>query len=121
MAGPAEFVMAGAAKFVIAGPAQFVMAGPCAGHLWRHDATIDPLMPRLHRRLLLVALLAAAIRPAAAQKPPKQTQAAVAYQDHPRGGLSCAGCTFFRRPRSCEIVEGDISPTGWCKLFDLPD
>jgi hypothetical protein len=78
-------------------------------------------MPPLHRRLFLAALPAVVIRPATAQPPPKQTQAAVAYQGHPRGGLSCAGCTFFRRPRSCEIVEGNISPTGWCKLFDLPD
>jgi hypothetical protein len=78
-------------------------------------------MPPLRRRLLLAALLGAVTRQATAQPPPKQTQAAVAYQDHPRGGLSCAGCTFFRRPHFCEIVEGDISPTGWCKLFDLPD
>jgi hypothetical protein len=78
-------------------------------------------MPSLHRRLLLAALPGAGIRPATAQPAPKQTQSAVAYQDHPRGGLSCAGCTCFRRPRSCEIVEGEISPTGWCKLFDLPD
>ena len=67
----------------------------------------------LPRRALLAAL------PAAAE--PKLAQDAAAYQDHPRGGLSCAGCTFFRRPRSCQMVAGDISPNGWCKLFDLPD
>jgi hypothetical protein len=49
------------------------------------------------------------------------SRAAVAYQDTPRGGLSCAVCSFFRRPRACQVVEGDISPTGWCRLFDLPD
>jgi len=53
---------------------------------------------------------------------PKQiSQAAARYQDHPRGGLSCVGCTFFRRPRSCQVVAGDVSPNGWCRLFDLPD
>jgi hypothetical protein len=49
------------------------------------------------------------------------SQAAVLYQPTPRGGLSCGGCTFFRKPRSCQVVEGEISPTGWCRLFDLPD
>jgi hypothetical protein len=43
------------------------------------------------------------------------------YQDRPKSGLVCAACTLFRPPRSCEIVEGDISPRGWCKFFDLPD
>jgi hypothetical protein len=43
------------------------------------------------------------------------------YQDQPKGGLSCALCSLFRPPRSCEIVEGDISPNGWCRFFDLSD
>jgi hypothetical protein len=51
----------------------------------------------------------------------KVSQVVAQYQDSPQGGLSCAACTFFRRPRSCQVVEGDISPQGWCRLFDLPD
>jgi hypothetical protein len=66
------------------------------------------------RRLLAVAL-------AGAGTPPKLSQAAAQYQDHPRGGLSCIGCTFFQRPRSCKVVQGEISPNGWCRLFDPPD
>jgi hypothetical protein len=73
------------------------------------------------RRLLVVALAAAGSDDAMGQVPAKMSQAAARYQDRPRGGLSCIGCTFFRRPRSCQVVEGDISPQGWCKLFDLPD
>jgi hypothetical protein len=42
------------------------------------------------------------------------------YQNTPKGMFSCATCTFFIKPRSCKVVTGDISPTGWCKLFDLP-
>jgi hypothetical protein len=49
------------------------------------------------------------------------SQAEAKYQDTPRGGLSCVGCTFFRRPASCQVVEGTVSPNGWCRLFDLPD
>jgi hypothetical protein len=71
--------------------------------------------------LLRVVLAACAARRAVAQAPPKMSHEAAQYQDRPRGGLNCGGCTFFRRPRSCQVVEGDISPSGWCKLFDLPD
>jgi hypothetical protein len=51
----------------------------------------------------------------------KMSQAAAAYQDRPKNGLGCAACTLFRPPRSCEVVQGDISPNGWCRFFDLPD
>jgi hypothetical protein len=72
----------------------------------------------LSRRRLLTVALAGAGRSGA---PPKMSQAAAQYQDHPRGGLSCIGCTFFQQPRSCKVVQGEISPNGWCRLFDLPD
>jgi len=75
----------------------------------------------LSRRALLAALAVGGSCEATAQAPPKLSQAAAQYQNHPRGGLSCVGCTFFRRPRSCQVVDGEISPNGWCRLFDLPD
>jgi hypothetical protein len=43
------------------------------------------------------------------------------YQAGPKNGLSCAVCSLFRPPQTCEVVAGDISPQGWCKFFDLPD
>jgi hypothetical protein len=79
---------------------------------------------RVEYRLLRVSrrwLLAVALVARAARAQTKVSQVAAQYQDDPRGGLSCAACTFFRRPRSCQVVEGDISPLGWCRLFDLPD
>jgi len=51
----------------------------------------------------------------------KMSQIAAAYQSTPKGLFSCAVCTLFIRPSSCKVVSGDISPTGWCKVFDLPD
>jgi hypothetical protein len=60
-----------------------------------------------------------ATTPASAQQ--KMSQAAAEYQERPKNGLTCAACSLFRKPRSCEIVDGDISPAGWCKFFDLPD
>jgi hypothetical protein len=75
----------------------------------------------LLRRPLLAALMSIGFAPRAIAQPPKMSQAAAHYQPTPRGGLSCIGCTFFRQPRSCQVVEGGISPSGWCTLFDLPD
>jgi len=74
------------------------------------------------RRTLVHAALCGGIlglRSAAAQQ--KMSHADAEYQDRPKNGLTCAACSLFRRPRSGEVVEGDISPNGWCKFFDLPD
>jgi len=83
----------------------------------------------MSRRALLGAALVAAGTSAgsrsraetSAETPPKASQQDALYQDTPKNGLSCATCSFFRPPRACEVVAGDISPKGWCKFFDLPD
>jgi hypothetical protein len=71
----------------------------------------------LFRSAVLFAITAAA--PASAQQKMSSTEAE--YQDSPKNGLTCAACSLFRPPRSCEVVDGDVSPRGWCKFFDLPD
>jgi hypothetical protein len=75
---------------------------------------------RYGRRLVLMAAVGVTHR-VAAQTPPKVSRAVAKYQDTPRGGMSCAACTFFRSPASCQVVEGVVSPNGWCQLFDMPD
>lgn len=30
----------------------------------------------------------------------------------------CGICEFFRKPRTCTKVEGEIDPRMWCKLFE---
>jgi hypothetical protein len=47
----------------------------------------------------------------------KLTQAAARYQDQPKGNESCGSCPYFVFPKSCVVVEGDISATGWCPIF----
>lgn len=47
----------------------------------------------------------------------KASKAEAAYQDNPMGDLKCAGCAYFLPPKGCEGVDGDISPSGWCKLY----
>jgi len=43
------------------------------------------------------------------------------YQDSPKDIRMCATCTLFEPPKSCKVVEGDVSPNGWCKAFVLAD
>jgi hypothetical protein len=75
---------------------------------------------RPSRRLALRALaalpfgalaVAATISPAQAKGSKKQFK----YQDKPGPkGQKCAGCRFFQKPNACTIVDGKISPNGWC-------
>jgi hypothetical protein len=62
-----------------------------------------------------VAALAAAFTATRAEA--KNSQAAAAYQATPKNGQSCATCALFRPPSSCLMVEGTISPDGWCKFY----
>ena len=51
----------------------------------------------------------------------KMTREQAQYQDQPKGINMCATCTPFEPPKSCKVVEGDVSPDGWCKAFALAD
>ena len=68
-----------------------------------------------------MGLVFGAISTHAEEPPVRVSQIDAEYRSTPKGLFSCAACTFFIKPRSCKVVTGDISPTGWCKLFDLPD
>ncbi len=74
------------------------------------------------RRVLLLhsagcAAGAAALLLPVRQAGAKMKQAAVAYQDSPKGDQQCSNCSLFQEPNSCTLVDGDISPTGWCKFW----
>jgi len=71
------------------------------------------------RAALSGAAISFGIAPSRARQNLSQSDAE--YQDTPKSGLTCAACSLFRPPRSCEIVQGDKSPDGWCRFFDLPD
>lgn len=53
----------------------------------------------------------------AAKAQPKQSKEEVKYQTHPNEGHACAACQFFQPPKTCQLVDGDISPAGWCMLW----
>ena len=85
----------------------------------------DKTRKEISRRDLLkgAAILAGAavLRPASAQV--KVAKAAMQYQDHPKGNAECSNCLQFvpgKTPTamgSCKIVEGEISPKGWCAAY----
>ena len=60
-------------------------------------------------------------RIAPARPSDKKTRQQVDYQDSPNGIYSCANCTLFEAPKSCKVVEGEVSPDGWCKAFAMAD
>lgn len=76
---------------------------------------------KLSRRSLLkssVLLLGAAAGASLASKQArgqgKASKEAMKYQDHPNGSMKCSDCLQFVAPDSCKVVEGKISPNGYC-------
>ena len=53
----------------------------------------------------------------------KVAKAAMQYQDQPKGDLDCSKCIQFIPGKSakangtCKVVDGSISPHGWCLAF----
>ena len=36
------------------------------------------------------------------------------YQAKPNGDQKCSNCLQFEPPKGCKVVEGDVSPEGYC-------
>lgn len=49
---------------------------------------------------------------------PGYTKQQAGYVDKAPGNNTCSGCKHYRG-RSCAIVDGSISPGGWCKHWNL--
>jgi hypothetical protein len=47
----------------------------------------------------------------------KAAQSVVGYQATPHEGQACDTCLQFVPPAACKVVEGTISPAGWCKVY----
>ncbi len=53
----------------------------------------------------------------------KATKAAMKYQDEPKGDQKCSDCRFFIPGKTstangtCQVVDGSISPQGWCTAY----
>ncbi len=56
--------------------------------------------------------------PAAPAGATKVPQATVQYQPQPKGDQKCSGCVhFIAESNTCKLVDGQISPQGWCSLW----
>ncbi len=75
---------------------------------------------RLSRRNVVLAAIGAApvvaLTSTGAQA--KMAQTAVGYQQSPKDGKQCDGCNYFLPPDACKVVDGQIIPTGYCKLWN---
>lgn len=85
----------------------------------KHPHVDGPVLSR--RGLLRGAALAAGggallVAPAAIAQA-KVTQKLAQYQSSPKGAARCDGCQQWEAPAGCKVVEGKISPRGWCVLF----
>ncbi len=74
---------------------------------------------RSKRRLLLGVGLVAATGAISSRvlAQSKLSQAQAKYQDKPKGDQRCDGCVQFLSPNGCKVVDGKISPSGWCMLY----
>ena len=78
--------------------------------------------PALSRRSVLHlafagggAVLAGTVAsPAAAAK---LAQKSAHYQTTPKGKARCDNCRQWQAPAACLLVDGVISPAGWCVLY----
>jgi anaerobic selenocysteine-containing dehydrogenase len=50
----------------------------------------------------------------AQQKVPKES---VKYQDKPNAEKKCSNCAQFVAPNGCKVVDGTISPNGYCAVW----
>ncbi|MFA5965629.1 MAG: high-potential iron-sulfur protein [Sphingomonas sp.] len=47
----------------------------------------------------------------------KIAKKAVRYQDTPKGNARCDNCRQWQAPAGCKLVDGTISPSGWCSIY----
>jgi hypothetical protein len=74
---------------------------------------------RISRRSALIAGATSfvAMIPNRASAGVKVSQSAVQYQASPKDGRDCDDCSNFVSPSGCKLVDGDVSPKGWCRLW----
>ena len=64
------------------------------------------------------AAVAAGVIPIRVVAQQKLAKDAMKYQDSPKDGQQCDQCVYFQAPDACGLVEGKISPKGWCVAFN---
>ena len=65
--------------------------------------------------ILSATALAAASEAAAGNK---MSQKSAGYRNKPLGKSQCDNCGLWLPPSACKTVDGAISPSGWCNLYN---
>jgi hypothetical protein len=61
------------------------------------------------------AIIAAGITTQPAEA--KMTTTAAGYVDTSKTAEQCSNCSLFIEPSSCKLVDGTISPKGYCRFY----
>ena len=48
----------------------------------------------------------------------KMSPRAMSYRPNPNGQQRCDNCANWQPPGGCKLVDGPISPNGWCILYN---
>ena len=73
--------------------------------------------------IVVLPALAALLQAPAAADASKASQSSMHYQNTPNGEMHCSGCRFFIPGKdasangTCQIVDGSISPNGYCMAY----
>ena len=60
----------------------------------------------------------ASVTPPGPAKSRKASQAQAQYQGKPKGDQKCGKClNFVAGSNTCKVVEGKVSPDGWCLFW----
>jgi anaerobic selenocysteine-containing dehydrogenase len=62
-------------------------------------------------------LVAVGLTAPASAAPKKFSQQQAHYQPIPKSGQRCQNCALWQSPTSCQVVDGQVSPAGWCILY----
>jgi hypothetical protein len=88
------------------------------------ESSVTRPTSRAARRSILGWLAVALVAPIAAfAQSGKARKQDMKYQDRPQKGQKCEDCIHYipakdaKAPGECKIVEGPISPKGWCIEF----
>ena len=74
------------------------------------------------QNLIALPALAGLLATTTAIAEAKGSKSQFKYQDKPNGNQKCSECSLFVKGTSaangsCKVVEGSISPNGWCTAY----
>ncbi|MGQ0620114.1 MAG: high-potential iron-sulfur protein [Panacagrimonas sp.] len=81
------------------------------------DQPNSPKSTFSRRALLKAGLGAIAVSVVGTASAQKMAPNLVMYQAQPKDGHQCDQCVQWVAPDGCKVVEGKISPKGWCAAF----